>query len=455
MTDRNAKNPKTLAKVPTNVFKRGAALLNLTLASSAKLAVLKVGDLFTNPERRQERLGDFLRDQAHKIVEELGNLKGSIMKAGQMLSVYGEHFFPPEVNSILKSLQQESRPVDWDEMARMLRSQLGPELLEQLEIDPTPIAAASMGQVYRAVNKATGDVIALKVQYPGVDKAIDSDLQSLRTILSLSSFVSASEGFDEIFKEIRMMLHYEVDYQRELEQFQAFAAMLADDPRFVVPKVYPEFSTKRVLAMSYEDGVPVDSPAVDALSQERRNDLGAAIMELMFREIFEWGQVQTDPHFGNYRIRLDPSGKDRIVLLDFGAVRKFPRRYIAPFADLVWAAMHHQADVVRTAGIQLGFLQETDSATNVALFYKLCITALEGFQSDAVPYSWGDSNLLSRLTELARDAVFAFRLRSPPREAVFMDRKMIGIYVFISRLRLNIGSRSMLVRYLEGSSRVR
>src|SRR5690606_1368105 len=127
----------------------------------------------------------------------------------------------------------------------------------------------------------------------------------LKSILSLSQLVPKGPSFDEIFKEIRMMLHYEADYRRELQMLQQYQEWLKDDPRFVIPKAYPEFSSKRVLAMSLEEGMAVDSPQVTALDQQRKNKLGAAMLELLFCEIFQWRAVQTDPHFGNYKIRLD------------------------------------------------------------------------------------------------------------------------------------------------------
>ncbi len=163
-------------------MQRGMSLLGLTLASGVKYAGFTLGNLLTNKEQRGERWDKFLALQSSMLVEELGRLKGSIMKAGQMLSVYGEHFFPPEVNRILKTLQMQSRAVSWDEMAKVLVAQLGDEILSELHIDPEPLAAASMGQVYRATHKESGEVLAIKVQYPGVDKAIDSDLNTLNKI---------------------------------------------------------------------------------------------------------------------------------------------------------------------------------------------------------------------------------------------------------------------------------
>ncbi|NRA45287.1 MAG: AarF/ABC1/UbiB kinase family protein [Oligoflexales bacterium] len=457
------KKDRKLEKIAANPLSRGVSLFNLSINSGARFAGLKVKDLFSPKDQRKERFQQFLSSQAIKIAEELGKLKGSVMKAGQMLSIYGEHFLPPEVNKVLKTLQSDSRPVVWSEMEKVLLRQLGSEKLAKLSINKEPIAAASMGQVYLARIKKSKQQVAIKIQYPGVDKAIDSDLKSLKSILSISNLVPMGPSFEEVFKEIRMMLHHEADYSRELDMFQFYREQLADDGRFIVPQVYPEFSSKRVLTMSYEEGAPVDGQEILDLDPKRRNRIAAAAMELMFKEIFEWRIVQTDPHFGNYKIRLnnDPQAQDKIILLDFGAVRKFPKKYIEPFAKLVKSALAQDPVKNIEAGRALGFLRDKDGEDVLNLFSKICFTAIEAFNEEFAspsldgsdegpnPYLWGQTDIINRLTELAKNAVFTFKLRTPPREAIFLDRKMIGMYTFLAQLKLRMGPRNLLQKYVE------
>ena len=462
MSNKDKKDRK-LEKIAANPLSRGVSLFNLSINSGARFASLKMKDLFTPKEQRKERFQHFLSSQAVKIAEEIGKLKGSIMKAGQMLSIYGEHFLPPEVNKVLKTLQSDSRPVVWSEMEKVLHRQLGAEKLAKLSINQEPIAAASMGQVYLARIKKSKQQVAIKIQYPGVDKAIDSDLKSLKSILSISNLVPMGPSFEEVFKEIRMMLHHEADYSRELSMFQFYQQQLLGDERFIVPTVYPEFSSKRVLTMSYEEGASVDSQEILDLDPSRRNLIAAAAMELMFKEIFDWRMVQTDPHFGNYKIRLanDSKGPDKIILLDFGAVRKFPKKYIEPFAKLVNSALNQDISSTISAGRELGFLRDKDGEDVLTLFAKICFTAIEGFNEEfsspsydgsdegSNPYLWGQTDIIERLTELAKNAVFTFKLRTPPREAIFLDRKMIGMYTIMAQLKLRMGPRKLLQKYLE------
>ncbi len=455
-----------IKRIKTKAVGRGISLLGLTLSSGVKYAGFKLGTILAGKEENAGRWDKFLAEQSTKLVEELGQLKGSIMKAGQLLSVYGEHFFPVEVNRILKTLQAQSRTVSWEEMAKVLRQQLGEEKLAELLIEPQPIAAASMGQVYRATIIDSGEHIAIKVQYPGVDQAIDSDLNTLQKLLAVFRLLPSSQRFNELFKEIRMMLHFEADYKREAEMLSRFATLLQDDRRFIVPKLYERYSSNRVLTMSFEEGVELDSPEIAALSQERRNRLAVAFMETMFREIFSWRLVQTDPHFGNYKIRLatatqpSPHIGDQIVLFDFGSVREFPRRYIQPFASLVNASLNLDEQAVIRAGIRLGFLHADDDEQANALFTKICLTAIEGYlpryASPAIdgsnegdnPYLWRETDLLQRLTGLAKNAVFTFKLRPPPREALFLDRKMVGTYTVVTTLGLRMGPYHLIKPYV-------
>jgi predicted unusual protein kinase regulating ubiquinone biosynthesis (AarF/ABC1/UbiB family) len=169
--------------------------------------------------------------------------------------------------------------------------------------------------------------------------------------------------------------------------------------------------------------------------------------------------VQTDAHFGNYKIRVN-ADQDKIILLDFGAVREFPDHYIDPFRHLVRAVLSGDNARVGAMGEELGFLYETDTPEMFELFSSMCQTALEGFSEafkselhdmEAKPHSyiWNDTALVDRLTNLIKDAVFTFRLRSPPREAIFLDRKLIGSYFILAKLGLKWGPRQLLLKYLE------
>ncbi len=474
MAARDKKSGRPLTSLKTGAFSRGLALARVSVSAGARAASHAVGSFFSSEEDKAVRAKELLMAQVQQLADELGELKGSLMKVGQMLSMYGEHFLPPQANELLKSLQSAAPPLDWKLIERAIRKQLSEGALGELEIDPEPMASASLGQVHRAVRKADGRKLAMKVQYPGVDRAIEGDLKALRSLLSLIHIVPKGPKYDDLFQEVRFMLHQEVNYSQELETTQEFQRALMGDSRYVVPDVFPEYSTKRILTTSLQEGVPVDSPEVLALSLERRNALGEALLDLYFRELFVLGAVQTDPHFGNYRIRLAPQGSsepDRIVLLDFGAVRRLDAEFSRSYLALVAAAHEHDSEALIRAAIDVGFLTDQDEGELLEHFVGFCELMTEPFYPPSSwpkgeseedrkkrspnlfdaqgAYRWGESDLPQRVTRKGGLLAFASRFRSPPREIVFLDRKLAGIFIFLSVLKVQINGQALIRKYLE------
>lgn len=472
---KKGKSPKEkLSQIKTGPFARGLALARVSVSVGARAASHAFGNMFSDESDKAERYRDLLMSQVGHLTRELGELKGSLMKVGQMLSMYGEQFLPPEANALLKSLQSQAPPLQWSAIEKVIQKQIPVEQLNLIEIEHEPLASASLGQVHRARRKSDGKWLAMKVQYPGVDKAIEGDLKALRSILSLINLVPKGPKYDELFKEVRYMLHQEVNYSHELETTQEFKKLLSDDSRYRVPDVYPELSTKRILTTSLEEGVPVDSPEVLALSQERRNALGIAAMDLYFREIFNLGAVQTDPHFGNYRIKLGEGGApDQMVLLDFGAVRKLPQSFWDIYLELVAGA--HERDSVRlfNAAKRMGFLTDEDSEELRTHFTEFCYLITEPFYPPSMKtgpnefggppelydkdgaYIWGESDLPKRVAKKGTQLAMSARFRSPPREIVFLDRKLGGIFIYLSVLKVRIRGRDVIRKYLDAHNEKR
>jgi predicted unusual protein kinase regulating ubiquinone biosynthesis (AarF/ABC1/UbiB family) len=439
-----------LKKIKESAFSRGLALAKVSMSAGAKAAGHAIGGVFASEADKPDRFKALLMSQVTLLTRELGQLKGSVMKVGQMLSMFGEHFLPPEVNEVLKSLQSQAPPLDWPQIEKQLKRNLTPEQLDQLDIEREPLASASLGQVHLATRKSDGRKIALKIQYPGVDHAIEGDIKALRSLLSLSKLIPRTPAFDELFKEVRQMLHQEVDYARELELTREFAAALKDDLRYVVPEVFPEFSSKRVIATSFEPGIAIDSPEVKALPQERRNAIARMVLELYFIELFTLGMMQTDPHFGNYRLRLGENGEpDRLVLLDFGAVRKFPRKFLEPYYEMVGGAFRRDRERILRGARGLGFTQDGDEPELLDRFADLCMMFAEAFH--VKDYDWASSDLPRRIASQGAQMALKFKLRAPPREVVFLDRKMGGIFIFMSTLKARFDVAESFERYFSSA----
>jgi predicted unusual protein kinase regulating ubiquinone biosynthesis (AarF/ABC1/UbiB family) len=262
----------------------------------------------------------------------------------------------------------------------------------------------------------------------------------------MSNLIPRGPRLDQIFHEIREMFYQEVDYHHERAFTERFAAALAGDERYRVARTFPEYCSRRVFTAEYLSGVRADASEAQALSQERRNRLGAAFLELYLKELLDLRLMQTDPHLGNYMIEIDPQGEnDRLVLLDFGAVREVPADFLAEYAALVDGGARKDERAIERAGRRLNLLQPEDPLDLVREYVELCLMLMEPF--DGV-YDWGASDLPKRVAAKLARVAFQYRMRSPPRELVFLDRKLGGVFIFLSVLKCRMNARPILERAL-------
>nr|WP_297398808.1 AarF/ABC1/UbiB kinase family protein [uncultured Marinobacter sp.] len=456
----------SVSRIKTGSFERRLSLTRAGLFAGTRMASHMATNWFSSREKRDERHRAMLSSQARFLVDELGQLKGSVVKIGQVMALYGEHFLPAEVTEALHTLEDQTASLAWPAIERVLQSELGSDRLAELVIDPEPIAAASLGQVHRAQRVSDGLELVLKVQYPGVADAVDSDLSAVAQLLKVARLVSFGPEFNDWLEEVRNMMHREVDYRLEAETTEKFRRMLASDPRFIVPRVLPEYSSAHVIASTYEHGHSVSAPAVRALPLERRSALGEAALELFFRELFVWGEMQTDPNFGNYRIRIageegeDPD-TDRIVLLDFGAVQSYTNAFLAPVIQMIRASYENDLHAVIEGGVELRFMSREWPQEVLETFGSVCMSVLEPLSGDSASwpeyavnsqgqYRWKQSDLPSRVARQAARSAISRYFRVPPKEFVFLNRKLIGVYTFIAVLHSEFNGEPLLRKYLYG-----
>ena len=461
---------KSVSRIKTGSFERRLSLTRAGLFAGTRMASHMATNWFSNKETREQRHRAMLSSQARFLVDELGRLKGSVVKIGQVMALYGEHFLPEEVTEALHTLEDQTTSLEWPAIERVLKAELGESRLSELDIDPEPIGAASLGQVHRAVRRSDGLELVLKVQYPGVADAVDSDLNAVAHLLKVARLVSFGPEFNDWLEEVREMMHREVDYRLEARTTEKFRQMLSHDARFVVPRVLAEFSTDHIIASTYEHGHSVSSVAVRELPLERRSALGQAALELFFRELFEWGEIQTDPNFGNYRIRIageqgGDSETDRIVLLDFGAVQSYSSDFLQPVIQMIRASYEEDLEQVVEGGIKLRFMSRDWPAEVLDKFGKVCMSVLEPLAKDRSQwpdyavnshgqYRWKQSDLPSRVAKQAARSAISRYFRVPPKEFVFLNRKLIGVYTFIAVLHSEFNGEDLLRKYLYGDAGV-
>lgn len=457
---------KSVSRIKTGSFERRLSLTKAGLYAGTRMASHMATNWFSNKETREQRHRAMMSSQARFLVEELGRLKGSVVKIGQVMALYGEHFLPEEVTEALHTLEDQTTSLEWPAIERVLKAEMGEQRLAELDVDPEPIGAASLGQVHRALRKRDGLELVLKVQYPGVADAVDSDLNAVAQLLKVARLVSFGPEFNDWLEEVREMMHREVDYRLEARTTEKFRHMLGDDHRYVVPRVLQEYSTDHIIASTYEHGHSVSSPEVRELSLARRSALGKAALELFFQELFDWGEIQTDPNFGNYRIRIGSEqeagpGQDQIVLLDFGAVQSYSQAFLAPVIQMIRASYEGDLDAVIDGGVTLRFMSRDWPAEVLKKFGSVCMSVLEPLARDRSQwpdyavnsegeYRWKQSDLPSRVAKQAARSAISRYFRVPPKEFVFLNRKLIGVYTFIAVLQAEFNGEDLLKRYLYG-----
>ncbi|HEY1058582.1 MAG TPA: AarF/ABC1/UbiB kinase family protein [Limnobacter sp.] len=450
-----------LDRIKTGAFERNVALTKMGVGAGAKIASHTVRNLFRRGESKDQANRDFYRQQARELADELGRLKGSVMKAGQMLSLYGQYFLPEEAVEVLASLQDNTPAVSWSFVEPQLIQALGHGAIQKLHIERKPIAAASLGQAHKATIKATGETVVVKIQYPGVADAIDTDIRTLSRLISATRMAPKALDLTPVFHELRDMLVRECDYVQEKAFTETFSEKLASDPRFIVPKVYPEFCAQRVLTTRYEPGYSVSSPEVQALSQARRNKLAKAFVDLFVTEFFDWKLVQTDPHFGNYRVRIDAEGdNDQVVTLDFGATRPFEARFVDSYAKIVRGSLMRNRAEIAEGVLEIGLMDPDTPRSVLEGFGDLTELIVEPFRkpfSPGVPerlytpggaYCFGPSDLPARVGQTAALKMMSKHFKIPPQEIIFLHRRIGGVLVTLRTLRAELRLHELLKPYL-------
>ncbi|GAA5005587.1 AarF/ABC1/UbiB kinase family protein [Acinetobacter puyangensis] len=458
MSDQNDK----LDNLKTSAFDRRLSIAKASLLAGTRWATANATSMFSSETEKEKIRKQAMTEQANYLVQEIGKLKGSVVKIGQMMALYGEHFLPVEITTALNTLNDKTVALSWSAIEPHLRSQLGSKL-DELNVDREPIGTASLAQVHRATRKSDGLELVLKIQYPGVAEAIDSDMSLFRSMLKLTRMVPQTREFDEWYEEVRSMMHREVDYDMEASTTKRFAERLAKDDRYIVPHIVDDYSNDRILCMTFERGVPINSPAMLTLPQARRNALGEASLDIAVRELFEWGEMQTDPNFGNYLVRLGNGAdiKDKIVLLDFGAIRQFDDHLLSVARHLIIAGYHHDKAQMVAAMTGYHFFDSIPASIkpDMAEVFLLATEAFStpqnnpqmpaGLMDAEHRYDWKKSQLHSRVIQQASKSMASRYFSVPPKEFMFISRKFIGAYTFMTVIDAKTNIRDMVTPFLK------
>lgn len=311
---------------------RNASLARVGGTTAAGYAVHRARRVFAGAARREELDRRFELRTAEQVVEALGNLKGALMKIGQIAS-YLDQGLPEHVRDALAQLQADAPPMSPELVDQAVLAELGARPVDLFEEwDPTPIAAASIGQVHRAITR-DGRAVAVKVQYPGVDDAIRNDLANADSIFAAMTVLYPGLDPGPIVDELRERIVEELDYRLEADNQRAFADHFRGHPTIRVPEVVDELSTGRVLTSELSDAARFEEMLT--WSERERNLAAETIYRFAFGSIYRLGMFNGDPHPGNYL--FEPGG--RVTFLDYGLVKRFTPEDLAGFERLVEAVV--------------------------------------------------------------------------------------------------------------------
>ena len=434
-------DPKRSAAAPTG---RSSRLFHMGGVVAAIAGGVVAGGLRQLASGQRPDLPNLLLtpSNALRLTSGLSHLRGAALKLGQMLSMDTGLVLSPQISQIFASLRDDAKPMPPKQLQTVLNAQWGPGWLKQFRrFDVRPFAAASIGQVHRA-QTLDGQDLAIKVQYPGVRDSIDSDVDNIATLMRLPGLVPSGMDLQPLLAEAKRQLHAEADYQAEANHLAQFGSLLAGSDMFLVPDLHPDLCTSQVLAMRYVDSAPLDS--LTHAPQALRDKVAAALIDLVLREIFVFGAMQTDPNWANYRY-CPPSG--RIVLLDFGAVQTIAPSLAADFRALAQVALDGEPKATRDAMLRIGYFGPTTAPHHQTLIQSMFDLAM-GPLRQATPFDFGQSDVLEHLRDMGL-AIGSDRdlAHVPPAATLFLHRKIGGMYLMAAKLRARVALRPMVETY--------
>ena len=375
---------------------------------------------------------------AQRLTERLAQMRGAVMKLGQLMSMEGQDVLPAPFAELLARLRDQAHAMPATQLADVLEREYGPGWHQRFrQFSFAPIAAASIGQVHRAETHE-GEVLALKIQYPGVRASIDSDVDNLALLLRMPGLTPPGVALDTLLGPLRAQLHAETDYAAEASAATDYRNKLGDMPELFVPRVNPAHSTAHILAMDFAPGQALATLMQPSVPQGQRDRVARALCRLAVREFFEMRLVQTDPNFGNYLYDAD-SG--RIGLLDFGAAQAVSNARVAQFRELGRALRQAHRARTHEAALAVGLVHASDTPAQQAAVVNLLLTVGEPLRAPG-PYDFGASTLVKEVFQQGQEQFWASGYgQPPPADVMLLQRKFMGTFLLCARLgaRVDLG----------------
>ncbi len=420
-------------------------LAGMTASIAGKAAKNSLRHLSSDEEKRLQARSELMQDVGIQIAETLGEMKGAVMKVGQIASQYKD-VFPPEVATALEKLQKDAPPMPYAQ----IRAQIERELeapVDQLftMFEETPFAAASIGQVHKAI-LPSGQKVVVKVQYPDVDENCDSDLKQVRMALKIAGVLNMSKQLQEqLFNEIRQSLHDELDYVKEAHNLQVFGAFHAEDEGLIIPKVVNSHSTRRILTLTEEMGETLTVAAT--WDNEIKQKIAERLFHFTAGQLFGLYRMHCDPHPGNFAFRHDGS----VVAYDFGGIRSYSHSEVQLFRRFAQHAVKGDVTALEQDLIALDIRREDDKNVPGEFYEKwLAIgmkpLSISPYQEGA--FDFGSSQVHHEAISQMRTSLKYFGQFQPSATTMMLDRTVSGQYWNLVNLCVEIDLSPLVAQYI-------
>lgn len=401
-------------KVPRGRLKRFGRMVGMSARAGSDL----VGGRFKRWFGQKEEAAHL--DAAKKVLGTLGDMKGAALKLGQTLSL-GANQLPEDVREVISQLFSDAPPLPYADIAKVVHEELGSEL-ETLftEFEAEPFAAASLGQVHRA-RLPSGEAVAVKVQYPGIQDALEDDLRNAGALVRTLGLGSQLLDQTEYYEEVRGEVLAELDYRRELGNLQRFRELLSDYADLRLPQGYEALSSARVLTLEYLEGPTLHKYLQREPSNAERFRRSEQLVRATFVPFFRHRLMQTDTHPGNFIVCDDGS----LGLLDFGSIKSFSQAFRDSYYQVVLAGFPDEADVALVPVMRAGGFRFSLDASEAEPLLQHISNIVRRPQMG--PYDFADCRIVEDLRSLGMRRMYELMRVRPPPEAVMFYRAVAGV----------------------------
>ncbi|WP_127716058.1 AarF/UbiB family protein [Halobacteriovorax sp. HLS] len=420
---------KKLNKIKNGLFKRNASILNYGLKTG--LSILK------NKNDPKKILESIIGVDPQKFVDDLSHYKGSITKAGQLISQYGEYYFSESVNEKLRLLQSSTHFLEFE----VIKKQLSATAHSHFDISETPLAAASIGQVHSAVHKENQNEVIFKIQYLGIEKAIGADMYFIKILAKMLNIFPSSIDTSEVFLEIEDVLRKEMDYKREISLMNKYKSLL-DDSFFKIPQVHDQYSNNTSICMDRVYGIHINQVPILEENKEQRNKLGMKLFELFLKEIFVYSLVQTDSHGGNYLVSEDLAST---YLIDFGACLEFDSEVLNFYKGFLTSSYELDRESFFKIQDEFSKYAKANLEIDKDLLWEYITLLSSPLRSN--DYDWGETDLPDQLIKYGEKLRKTIKIDKIPSQFIFLDRKILGVFTIMKNLKSRFDVKKCFLGY--------